>query len=50
VCLALVPVAMEIAGVASLALLLAVLTAMIVYEAIRYAEARARVRAGRIGH
>lgn len=49
-CLALIPVATRIAGVATLAILLAVWTALVGYEVVRYAEARARVRAERIGH
>ena len=48
-CLVLIPVAMEIAGVASLALLFAVFAALIAYETLRYAEARARIRAERVG-
>jgi low temperature requirement protein LtrA len=50
VCLALIPVATSVAGVTSLALLLAVCVALIAFEAVRYAEARARIRAERIGH
>ena len=50
VCLALIPVATSVAGVTSLALLLAVCVALIGFEAVRYAEARARIRAERIGH
>ncbi len=49
VCLALIPVAMEVAGVLSLALLLAVYVALIAWEVFHYREARARVRAARIG-
>ena len=48
-CLALIPVAMEIAGVATLALLFAVFAALIAFEVLRYAEARARIRAERVG-
>jgi hypothetical protein len=33
-----------------LAILLAVWVALIAYEVVRYAEARARIRAERIGH
>ncbi len=40
---------MEIAGVVMLAVLLAVLVALIGWEVVRYAEARARIRAERIG-
>ena len=47
--LALIPVAMELPGVASLAVLLAVWVGMIGYEVVHYAEARSRVRAARIG-
>jgi low temperature requirement protein LtrA len=50
VCLALVPLATEIAGVAMLAVLLAVFAVLIAFEVTHYAEARARVRAERIGH
>ena len=49
-CLGLIPIAMRIAGVALLAMLLAVCIGLIGYEVVRYAEARARVRAERIGH
>ena len=49
-CLALIPVATSAAGVTSLALLLAVCVALIAFEAVRYAEARARIRAERVGH
>jgi low temperature requirement protein LtrA len=49
-CLALIPVATAIAGVAILAILLALWVALIGYEAVRYAEIRARIRAERIGH
>ncbi|MGE5636593.1 MAG: low temperature requirement protein A, partial [Nocardioidaceae bacterium] len=48
-CLALIPVATQIAGVEILGLLLCVWATLIGYEALRYAEARARVRAERIG-
>jgi low temperature requirement protein LtrA len=50
VCVALIPVATEIAGVASLALLLALLIAMLGFEVVRTREARARIRAERVGH
>ena len=49
-CLALIPVATAAAGVTSLALLLAVCVALIAFEAVRYADARARIRAERVGH
>jgi low temperature requirement protein LtrA len=49
-CLALIPLAMRAAGIAVLALLLAVCAALIAYEAVRDADARARIRAERIGH
>ena len=49
-CLALIPVATSAAGVLTLALLLAVCVALLAYEVIRYAEARARIRAERVGH
>ena len=49
-CLALIPVAIAVAGVATLAILLAVWIALIGYEVTRDAEARARIRAERIGH
>ena len=48
-CLATTPLAIEIAGVATLAILLAISVALITYEVVRYAEARARIRAERIG-
>ena len=50
VCLALIPAATRIAGAEMLAFLLAVWVALIGYEAVRHAEARARIRAERIGH
>jgi low temperature requirement protein LtrA len=49
-CLALIPVALEIAGVATLGLLLAVCAAMLAYEVAHNREARARIRAERVGH
>ena len=49
-CLALIPAATRLAGVGTLGILLAVWTALIGYEVVRYAEARARIRAERIGH
>ena len=49
-CLALIPAAMELAGVLMLAVLCALFAALIAYEALRYAEARARIRAERVGH
>jgi low temperature requirement protein LtrA len=42
--LALIPVAVELPGLATLAILAGVLTALISYEALRFAEARDRVR------
>jgi low temperature requirement protein LtrA len=48
-CLAVIPLATEIAGVATLAILLAVSVLLITYEVVRYAEARRRIRAERIG-
>ena len=50
VCLALIPAAVELPGTAMLAILLAVWVALIGYEVVRDAEARARIRAERIGH
>ena len=50
VCLALIPVAMRAAGIAVLAMILGVCVVLIAYEAARYADARARIRAERIGH
>ena len=50
VCLALIPVATSVAGVLSLALLLAVCGALIAFEVLAYAESRARIRAERVGH
>jgi low temperature requirement protein LtrA len=44
VLLALVPVALEIAALATLAILAALLSALIAYEALRFAEARDRIR------
>ena len=41
---ALVPAALELAALAALALVGAVLAALIVYEAVRFAEARDRIR------
>ncbi len=49
-CLALIPLATEIAGVAMLAVLCALFVALITYEVVRYADARARIRAERVGH
>jgi low temperature requirement protein LtrA len=48
-CVAIVPVATLVPGVATLALALAVWAVLIGYEVMRYAEARARVRAARVG-
>jgi hypothetical protein len=42
--LALLPLAVELPALATLALVAAVLTALIAYEALRFAEARDRVR------
>jgi low temperature requirement protein LtrA len=50
VCLALIPAVLHVSGLAALALLLAVCAGLIGYEVVRYAEARARIRAERIGH
>ncbi len=47
-CLALIPVALEVTSLVALALLTAVLAALIAFEVVRFAEARARVRAA--GH
>jgi low temperature requirement protein LtrA len=44
-CLALIPVATQVDALAALALVTAVSCALIAYEAIRFSEARARVRA-----
>ncbi len=49
-CLALTPVATSATGVATLAVLLAITVLLIAYEVVRYADARARIRAERIGH
>ena len=49
-CLALVPAALELPAVVTLAALLALWVALLGYEVVRYAEARARIRAERIGH
>jgi low temperature requirement protein LtrA len=48
--LALIPLATQIAGLAMLAVVLVVCILLIAYEVVRYAEARARIRAERIGH
>jgi len=48
-CLALIALATELAGVVTLALLLAICIVLVAYEVLRYAEARARIRAERIG-
>ncbi len=45
--LALIPVATEIPALAALGIVAAVLALLIAYEAIRFREARARVRAAR---
>jgi low temperature requirement protein LtrA len=50
VCLAMIPIATRVAGVAVLGLLVALFVALIAFEVARYAEARARIRAERIGH
>ena len=42
--LALVPLALEIAALATLAVVAVLLSALIAYEAIRYSEARDRIR------
>jgi low temperature requirement protein LtrA len=49
-CLATIPVGMHAPALLTLALLLAICVALIAFEVIRYAEARARIRAERIGH
>ena len=49
-CLAVVPAALGLPAVATLAVLLAVWVVLLGYEVVRYAEARARIRAERIGH
>jgi low temperature requirement protein LtrA len=49
ICLALIPAATELAGVLMLAVLCALLAALIGFEVVRYAEARARIRAERVG-
>ena len=46
VCVALVPLATEVEALASLAAVVAVAATLIAYEAIRFREARARVRSG----
>jgi low temperature requirement protein LtrA len=45
-CLALIPLSIEVDAIVALALAAAVTSAVIAYEAIRYAEARRRVRGG----
>jgi low temperature requirement protein LtrA len=42
--LALIPLAVELAALGTLAILAAILTALIAYEAVRFAEARERIR------
>jgi len=49
VCLALIPVATNVAGLATLGVLLAVLVALTAFEVVHYADARARIRADRVG-
>jgi low temperature requirement protein LtrA len=49
-CLALIAVAMHAPAVLTLALLLVVCVVLIAYEVVAYADARARIRAERIGH
>jgi low temperature requirement protein LtrA len=49
-CLSLIPVATSAGGIATLATLLAVTVLLIAYEVVRDADARARIRAERIGH
>jgi low temperature requirement protein LtrA len=49
-CLALIPVATHADAMVALALLLVVCVVLIAYEVVAYAEARARIRAERIGH
>ena len=48
-CVALIPVATRIAGAAVLGVLLALFVGLILFEVVRYAEARARIRAERVG-
>ena len=50
VCVALIPVAVEVDALLTLALLLAVLVAVIAYERARFAELRERLRHGAAGH
>ncbi|MEK6251894.1 MAG: low temperature requirement protein A [Actinomycetota bacterium] len=45
-CLAVIPVALNAGALLSLAAVTAVCTALIAYEAIRFREARARIRGG----
>jgi low temperature requirement protein LtrA len=49
-CVLLILAARELAGTVTLGLLLVVSAALLGYEALRYAETRARVRAERVGH
>jgi hypothetical protein len=44
VCLALIPVGTEVDALVALALAALVTSSVIAYEAVRYAEARARIR------
>ncbi len=50
VCLALVPIAMEASGLATLALLAAAWVGLIAYESLRYREYRAHVRSEHAAH
>ena len=49
-CLAVIAPATQVSGIATLAVLLAVWMALVGYEVVRYADARARIRAVRVGH
>jgi hypothetical protein len=47
-CLALIPLALEVDALIALAALTAVTTGLIAYESIRYREARARLRSATV--
>jgi low temperature requirement protein LtrA len=49
-CLALIPLATSVAGLATLGVLLGLLAGLTTFEVVHYGEARRRIRADRIGH
>jgi low temperature requirement protein LtrA len=50
VCLALIPLATSLAGLAMLGVLLAMLAGLTTFEVVHHGEARRRIRADRVGH